>query len=321
MEHLFDDRAAAEKAMRGGALVCLPVNPIEYHGPHLSLRNDHLVSVGLMRDLHATLQAEHPCELLVAHDLDIGVEPAPGPGSVAVSFPEVTERVGEACRWLADHGARRVVLMTFHGSPLHNLALEAGVRLLRRRGIKVFSAFNLVLRELLGLEGARYAEGYAGIVDPVERAEMIRTMPQDFHGGFFETSMALHYAKGSVLPMHVRVPPCPPFAPQRLPLAASKVVRRLGFDTFANELALAADGLAWHALRPFPGYTGRPHRATAEAGAAFGKAMVSRYREVGRDVLFGTARSPRPIMRWMPLATLGGRLGPRVALGDVARFA
>jgi hypothetical protein len=150
---------------------------------------------------------------------------------------------------------------------------------------------------------------------------MIRTMPQDFHGGFFETSMALHYANGSVLPMHVRVPPCPAFAPQRLPLAASKVARRLGFATLANELALVADGLAWHALRPFPGYTGRPHRATAAAGAAFGRAMVKTYREVGREVLFGPARSPRPIMRWMPLATLGGRLGPHVALGDVTTFA
>jgi creatinine amidohydrolase len=315
---LFHDLAAAEKAMRGGALVCLPVNPIEYHGPHLSLRNDHLVSVGLMRDLHAALQAAHPSELLVARDLDVGVEPAPGPGSVPVSLAEVTARVEEACLWLADRGARRVVLMTFHGSPLHNIALEAGVTLLRRRGVKVLSAFNLVLRELLGLDGSRYADAYAEIADPAERAAMIRTMAQDFHGGFFETSMALHYANSSVLPMHVSVPPCPPLDPQRLPLVASRLARRLGFETLANELAFVADGLAWQALRPFPGYTGRPHRASAAAGAAFGAAIVKLYREVGADVLFGTARSPRPIMRWMPLATLGGRLGPKVPLEAMA---
>jgi creatinine amidohydrolase len=321
MKPLFDDLAAAEEAMRGGALVCLPVNPIEYHGPHLSLRNDHLVSVGLMRELHAALQATHPCELLVARDLDVGVEPAPGPGSVPVSFAEVTARVVEACLWLADRGAQRVVLMTFHGSPLHNIALEAGVTLLRRRGVKVLSAFNLVLRELLGLDGARYAEGYAQICDPAERAAMIRGMPQDFHAGYFETSMALHYANGSVLPMHVRVPPCPALTPSPVPLVASRLARRLGLETLANELALLADGLAWHALRPFPGYTGRPHRATAEAGAAFGAAIVKRYREISVEVLFGTALSPRPIMRWMPLATLGGRLGPKVPLEAVARVA
>ncbi len=40
---------AHEQEIRDGAVVYLPVNPIEYHGPHLSLMNDHLISVGLAR--------------------------------------------------------------------------------------------------------------------------------------------------------------------------------------------------------------------------------------------------------------------------------
>jgi len=321
MKPLFEAPSFAEREMARGTPVYVPVNPIEYHGPHLSLRNDHLVSVGLLRDLHAALGERHgSAPLLQTRDLDVGVDPAPGPGSIPVPFGEVKERVEEACRWLAEHGATRVVLMTFHGSPLHAVALEAGVKLLRRRGVKAFSPLNIVLRELLDLDvgGARLAAAFAGIADPEERAAMIRTLPQDFHGGFFETSMSLHYAPTSVRPIYERLPPCPPFAPQRGARLASRVADALGRKELSRELALMADGLAWYALRPFPGYTGRPHRASVGAGAAFARAIVESYADAAEGVLYGSALSPAPIMRWMPIASLGGRLGPTVPLEAVA---
>jgi creatinine amidohydrolase len=314
--------------MQRGVPVVLPVNPVEYHGPHLSLFNDHLVSVGLARDLHAELAPLHgSAPLLLARDLEIGVDPAPGPGSVAVPLGEVSRRVEQACAWLADHGATRVVLMTFHGSPLHAMALEAGVRLLAKRGIKAFSPLNLVLRAMLredarfGTDGARFAPAFAHIEDATLRAEMLRTLPQDFHGGFFETSAALHYAPETVLPMHRTLPPCPPFRPARGARLASRVAGRLGARGLASELSLVADGLGWFGLRPFPGYTGRPNLARAEAGAVFAREIVREYAAVGRAVLYGDARSPRPILRWLPAASLGGRLGPSVPERSVQRFA
>ena len=33
----------------------VPVNPVEYHGPHLSLHNDAVITRGVARDLHAAL--------------------------------------------------------------------------------------------------------------------------------------------------------------------------------------------------------------------------------------------------------------------------
>lgn len=59
MKALFEEPASAKAAFSSGAPVYLPVNPIEYHGPHLSLLNDHLISVGLAGDLHAELASLH----------------------------------------------------------------------------------------------------------------------------------------------------------------------------------------------------------------------------------------------------------------------
>jgi creatinine amidohydrolase len=307
----FDrDDAEVRRALAGGAPVYLPVNPIEYHGPHLSLENDHHVSVGLARDLHAALGAVHGgAELLLAHDLGVGVDPVPGPGTVAVPMGVVAERVEAACDWLADAGATRVVLMTFHGSPLHAVALEAGVRLLGRRAVRAFSPLNLVLRELLELDPSRYADAYAHVDDAGLRREMAEGLAQDFHGGFFETSMALHYAPETVRECYTQVPPCPPFRAGSVVGAAARIASAVGARRLGRELALVGDGLAWFALRPFPGYTGAPHVASAAAGAVFAREIVARYATAGREVLAGRARSPKPILRWLPAATLGGRLG------------
>src|SRR3989442_1056381 len=98
--------SAARAALETGAPVFLCVNPVEYHGPHLSLRNDALVSIGLARALHARLAKHHPAwPFLAAEDLEVGVDPAPGPGSRHVPLGRVRALVREACRALAELGA------------------------------------------------------------------------------------------------------------------------------------------------------------------------------------------------------------------------
>ena len=69
-------------------------------------------------------------------------------------------------------------------------------------------------------------------------------------------------------------------------------------------------GLGWQALDPFPGYTGRPHRATREAGAVFAAHILDEYEQLVDDVFFGNARSPAPIMAWVAALTANGRLSP-----------
>lgn len=299
----------ARALLASGAPVFLFVNPVEFHGPHLSLHNDHLVSLGLARELFERLaKREASWPFLSGGELEIGVEPTRGVGSRHTPFDVAKRLVVDASTALADLGARRVVFMTFHGAPLHNLAIEAGVEALRDRGVKVLSPFNAVLRELLSVDGSDYAEAFVHIDDELERIEMMRNLHLDFHAGFFETSMALHYAESSVSPDYVNLPPCAPIVPHAVAANAAKIARRIGRDALARELALAAWGLGWKALEPFPGYTGRPHRATKRAGAYFARRIVDRYEELARDVLFGDARSPAPIMPWTAAVTLGGHL-------------
>jgi creatinine amidohydrolase len=311
MQLLDLPHADARAALRTGTPVYLLINPVEYHGPHLSLRNDFHVSEGLVRDLHARLAAAHPeWPLLQCAPLELGVEPAPGPGSRHTPFKLVRAAIRETCRALAELGARRVVLMTFHGAPLHSWALEAGVLLLAARGVQAFSPLNLVLEELLSVDGARFAPAYAHVEDAREREEMMRELHLDFHAGFFETSMALHYAPQTVSPLHRDLPPCPAIRPDAKLARAARAARALGRVRLAAELELAAAGMGWTALRPFPGYTGRPHRATAQAGAVFAKAISDRYAERAEEIFAGRARSPQPAFGWLRAVSFGGRVMP-----------
>lgn len=290
----------------------LLVNPVEYHGPHLSLHNDHLISLGLVREVHARLsarRAEHP--LIVAADLEVGVDPVPGPGTRAISYAQVRALVVRACLALAELGARRVVLMTFHGSPLHNAALHAGVRALARRGIPALAPLNEILQQQIDFDDAlraQFVPAVAHLASEAERAAVLSEIPFDFHAGFLETSLSLHFAPESVSPDYLRLPPCPAPRPSAAVLALGGLFRRLGLERLARELHFAAHGLGWYALRPFPGYTGRPALARAEVGALFAAAIADRMAARAEAVLFNNAPPPLPVMHYLRWLSLGGRV-------------
>jgi creatinine amidohydrolase len=310
VKSIFDlPHAEASRLVATGAPVYLTINPVEYHGPHLSLHNDRLVSQGLARDLHARLQRRHDWPFLVATDLEVGVEPCPGIGSRHIPFAVARALVCEACRALAELGARRVVILTFHGSPLHNLAIEAGIELLAELGVRAVNPFNYVLRQLLMLDDVSpYAAAFAHIDDAQERAEMMADLRTDFHAGFFETSMALKYAPDSVAPRYTELPPCPPVRRDPALDLAARAARAVGRDVLARELDFAAAGKGWNAMRPFYGYTGRPHRASAAAGEVFARAILDQYEPGVESVLDGRATSPDPILKWVGVVSMGGRL-------------
>jgi creatinine amidohydrolase len=307
---LFDlGHRDARALLASGAPVWVPVNPVEYHGPHLSLHNDRLISIGLARDVHARLGASHP--LVLASDLEVGVDPTPGPGTRHTSFADVERAMLETCKALHALGARAVIAITWHGAPLHSLAIERGLAWLRARGARALNPFNAAFRELCRLDGRRFERAFDPVEDRALRDAMIASLRFDFHAGFFETSMALHYAPESVCrDALAAIPPCPPITPDRGVARASRVARTLGRIDLADELAMIAHGLGWHALSPFPGYTGAPHLARAESGAVFAQEIARGYAELIADVLAGRAPAPAPPMRWLRAVTLDGRLQP-----------
>ncbi|MBI5494392.1 MAG: creatininase family protein [Deltaproteobacteria bacterium] len=300
----------AVRRLRDGAVVFLFANPVEFHGPHLSLHNDHLVSRGLAGALEERLRVTHPdWDFLATADLEAGMEPVAGPGTRHPPFHVVRALVLESCRALLEMGARRVILMTFHGDPMHNHALQAGVELLRRGGARAFNPFNGMMQEMLGWKADEPSLAGAVAHLPADRREdVLRTLNLDFHAGFLETSLALHYAPHSVDPVHRTLPPCAPWTRDGAFLAAAAVARRAGAAELARDLAFAAEAMGWKALRPFPGYTSAPSWATPEAGAIIGASVVSRFAAAAEDVLAGRGDGPAPVMGWLLGATLGGRV-------------
>lgn len=318
---LFDlPHVAARRLLATGVPVVLCVDPVEYHGPHLSLHNDRLLSLGVTRELAVRWQLRHDWPLVLADHLELGVEPCPGPGTRAFPFAAVRDAVLASVRALHALGAQRVVLMTFHGAPLHNLALEAGVQWLRAHGVAAIAPFHLVLQRLVDPSGlGELDDALASIDDPRERAELAAALPHDFHAGFFETSLALHWAPHTVAEIHRALPPCPAIMPDATLTRAAALARRLGRAGLARELELAAHARGWSALRPFPAYTSQPALANPRAGACFAARIVELYDGIVDDVLHGRADPPSPIVRWSaPLAHLGQLVqSPELGQGDV----
>jgi len=313
--------AEARRLCATGAPVYLCVNPVEYHGPHLSLHNDRLICEALIERLHPRLG--HPeWPLLLADDLEVGVDPCPGPGTRWTSFTTARALVREAVRSLHELGARRVVVMSFHGAPLHNLALHEAVRWLQDQGVQAAAPFNVVLQEMIGVDPHRYAPALAWL-HPHDRHDMLASLPTDFHAGFFETSIALELIPESVAPLHRALPPCPKPRPALHFLAAQKLAQVTGQPRLAQELGFAAEALGWMQLRPFPGYTGRPHLASQHAGLVFVEEILGRYEALLLEIFAGRQVAPPPIMAWLTTATLAGRI-PGAAVpnaSEIAHFA
>lgn len=307
----------ARRVLATGAPVYFPVNPVEYHGPHLSLSNDGVVSAGLCRDLHARLGVRHPeWPFLVVSDPSVGCGTVPGAGSRPVAYAVVRRVVVDTCRALVALGASRVVLMTFHGDPLHNQALQAGVDWLNAHGARGFAPMPLLLGQFLHPDPTVMAPLLAGIPDAQDRAAMAADMPHDFHAGFGETSLALHYAPETVSDVHRGLPPCPPLLPRGALDRLPRLAARLGRAHLAAELRFGALLLAWMALRPFPAYTTRPHLANAVSGAALAELLTERYALAAEQVLVDGAPSPRAHLAWVLPLTLGGRVDLAAATSE-----
>ncbi|MBI3072088.1 MAG: creatininase family protein [Deltaproteobacteria bacterium] len=313
LDSLANEEARAHFAR--GAPVYILVNPLEYHGPHLPIDTDAAIALGLARELHASLGDAHGgAPLIWGDEIGMGVEPTPGKGTVACPHRDVTRAVIAACRSAASKGARRIVLMTFHGHPLHNDALWAGVRWCRAEGIAAAAPLNVLLREMLALSRdpaacvKRFTQLRDILSDHAERDVVLGELPRDFHAGFFETSMMLRYEPKRVDPVYRELPPCGVVTSLPGLERAARLAKWCGRDTLASELSYAAYGNGWHALDPFPGYTGRPALASVEAAAFFAGEILPLFVENVRAAFAGDRSGPRSILPWLRTMSFGGRL-------------
>jgi hypothetical protein len=103
------------------------------------------------------------------------------------------------------------------------------------------------------------------------------------------------------------VPPCPSWRPHPAVATLAAAARLAGVRDFAAEASYAATALGWMALRPFPGYTGRPALASPEAGALLSRMIVDQFAQAALDVFDRGAPAPRPALAWLEPLTAGGR--------------
>jgi len=295
--------------LSAGLPVFVSFNPLEYHGPHLTARNDGLVARRMGETFFAALRAREPAwDELLWTEFDVGADPVAHEGSVPVSFDDFRRLVLGVCRQLAAMGARHVVVHSFHGAPRHNLALLAGVDLLRDAGVRAFSPMPLLLAGLIDPPTGLLAPVLATVEDEAVRREVEAYVPYEFHAGFLETSVALHYVPEAVADDFDRVPACPRVEPEPARMAASRLAGHLGRRREAIALAAAARAASWFGLRPFPGYSGVPAAANARAGALLAEHMERGFLEAADAAFHGREPDGEWLVRTAARLSLGGRL-------------
>ncbi|TNF27511.1 MAG: hypothetical protein EP319_11330 [Deltaproteobacteria bacterium] len=301
------------ETLETGTPVYVLVNPVEYHGPHLSLYTDEALSISLSRKLHERLNqangTDHP--FLIGQNLSLGEGPTPGPGSVHTPYKVLKEKIKKVCKSLVSVGAKRVIFMTFHGAPLHNMAIQAGIDFLRVNGVKAVNPFNIILRRMIDYVPGDYP-GVENFIETDDSKEFVKTkLNHDFHAGLFETSLCLYLCPHTVDDCYKNLPDCPELFPDKGLMAMAKASKFTGKKELVREFEFAAVGLSWVKLRPFPGYSGRPKESSVELGEFFANNhILPSYEKVALSTLWGDESSPEPIMKWVRPLTLSGAIAP-----------
>lgn len=307
---LFKPHQELQALAATGAPVHVFVNPVEYHGPHLSLGNDRIISERLSRKLHERLCLSHgPMPYLVGGVIDFGCDPTPGVGSVGVTYDKLRYLVQSVVDGLIALKVKRVIFHTFHGSPFHCHAIHAGIARLEAAGIKAVSVFDQVLRAIGEFDPLMFAPLRACMVSEADYRTIMARLSTDFHAGFFETSVAVHVAPETVAKDYTALPPCPDIPQHTGVKQLAKVAKRL--PALNKELNHLAHILGWMEMKPFLGYTSHPALANDQAGAWFVNDMIlPLYEQLCHDVLWGESAGPKPQLAWLkPLAPLiGGRV-------------
>jgi creatinine amidohydrolase len=320
---LLEQSHRRARALLGtGAPVHVLVNPTEYHGPHLPLDVDRLISTGVATRMHEALltRTGENWPFLIGANLNLGVDAVSGPGSCETSFRELRRAVTQVCNSLADLGATKVIFGTWHGGPMHGHALQAGADYLHARGVEAVVPFHGLTQRMVSGQDLEAFHTIAASLPSAADRELVCAHPDlDTHGGFLETSLALALAPDSVDPFYDELPDCPPW-PQDPHLARlGRIAARLGFASLAKELRFVADMSLWNEVRPFPGYTGRPRLARAEVGEAFIEEILPHFVEAA-VASFAGDRSLRPPLQFLRWVSLDGRWNPisRIDMQDIA---
>jgi creatinine amidohydrolase/Fe(II)-dependent formamide hydrolase-like protein len=179
--------------------------------PHLSLHTDGEISLGMARKLHRALcQSQNEMPLIIAENIALGEGPTMGPGSIHTPYKDLKKIILRTSKSLLRQGVKKVIFMTFHGGPMHNMAIHDGINFLQANGVQAINPFNLILHKMLNFTPENYEGIRPFLPETCDKDQVINQFNSDFHAGIFETSLCLYLCPETVGYNYKNVPHCPP---------------------------------------------------------------------------------------------------------------
>ncbi|MBD3297677.1 MAG: hypothetical protein GF341_03400 [candidate division Zixibacteria bacterium] len=173
-----------------GAVVVLPISPLEEHGPHLPLGTDALLAehfAGLCAEILREQKPETP--VVVAPLIPLGAHVFRFMGSINIRQRVIRNLLVDCGGSLSKAGFDQLIIVSSHGGPRHMVALdEAATALSRRHRIKTISLTSqIIFRFLSGKLVDRISDACERPLTDEERT----ALTMDYHGGWWETAMML----------------------------------------------------------------------------------------------------------------------------------
>jgi creatinine amidohydrolase len=173
-----------------GAVVVLPISPLEEHGPHLPLGTDAMLAehfAGLCAEIVRTHQPDVP--VVLAPLIPLGTHVFRFMGSISIRQRVIRNLLIDYGRSLAEAGFGKLIIVSSHGGPKHMVALdEAATSLTDWHKLPSISLTSLIIfRFLSGKLVDRISEACKRPLTDEERT----ALTMDYHAGWWETSMML----------------------------------------------------------------------------------------------------------------------------------
>lgn len=196
-----------DKIDRAKSIFFLTFGNLEEHGPHLPVGSDYFQAIGLRDGLIAKLRVAHPdYDLVIVPVVPLGEG---GANNVAMqpdhvgTFPVRYETLRNVAIDLggaiARQGFKSILLIHFHGTPLHNTAFNEAAAFVRERyGTRMVNLTSLIFGE---------TSGSASVMERHLGAEWVRKTGFEGHAGAAETSASLYLRSDLVKPEFKRLRP------------------------------------------------------------------------------------------------------------------
>jgi creatinine amidohydrolase len=175
---------------QAGAVVVLPISPIEEHGPHLPMGTDAMHAEFFAQMAAGVIRERSPeTPVVIAPLVPLGTHVYRFMGSIFIRQRVIRDLVVDYGRSLAAAGFARFLIVSAHGGPKHMVALDEAATLLtlRHRIRTVNLTSSIIFRFLRGDLIDRISAACKRPLTDDERD----VLKMDYHAGWWETSMML----------------------------------------------------------------------------------------------------------------------------------